>query len=180
MTIKNGSVTNVEPNNIPYRVLPRVNVKSNTGSGARLIPIMTKRRRDTLSQQQIDCITPKSNIVGYVDGKPYIGDFHVMPNGNKMTGQTHSDNDRIIYNTPQESLRSGNVVSNARAERPTFRSIGLLITESESQQTTDNMTTYSDPVDDAGDTTPPPSSPPSTPPPSSPPSSGGGGYGGGY
>ena len=56
MTIKNGSVTNVEPNNIPYRVLPRVNVKSNTGSGARLIPIMTKRRRDTLSQQQIDCI----------------------------------------------------------------------------------------------------------------------------
>ena len=60
----------------------------------------------------------------------------------------------------------------------TFRSIGQLITESESQQMTDNMTTYSDPVDDAGDTTPPPSSPPSSPPPSSPPSSGGGGYGG--
>ena len=77
-------------------------------------------------------------------------------------------------------MRSGNVISSARAERPTFRSIGQLITESESQQTTDNMTTYSDPVDEAGDTTPPPSSPPSTPPPSSPPSSGGGGYGGGY
>ena len=103
-------------------------MKSNTGSGARLIPIMTKKRRDTLSQQQIDCITPKSNIVGHIDGKPYIGDFHVMPNGNKMTGQTHSNNDRIIYNTPQESLRSGNVISRTRAERPTFRSIGQLIT----------------------------------------------------
>ena len=180
VTIKNGSVTNVEPNNIPYKVLPRVTVKSNTGSGARLIPIMTKKRRDTLSQQQIDCITPKSNIVGYIDGKPYIGDFHVMPNGNKMTGQTHSNNDRIIYNTPQESLRSGNVISRTRAERPTFRSIGQLITESEAQQTTDDMATYSDPVDEAGDTPPPSSPPPSSPPPSSPPSSGGGGYGGGY
>ena len=45
MTIKNGSVTNVEPNNIPYKVLPRVTGKSNTGSGARLIPIMTKKKK---------------------------------------------------------------------------------------------------------------------------------------
>ena len=46
---------------------------------------------------------------------------------------------------------------------------------------TNDMNTYSDPIDEASNDTPPPSSPPpSSPPPSSPPSSGGGGYGGGY
>ena len=45
-----------------------------------------------------------TNLVGYVNGQPYYGPFHVMPNGVKMTGSTHSDNDNIIYDTVQESL----------------------------------------------------------------------------
>ena len=107
-----------------------------------------------------------------------------MPNGQKMTGAEHSDTDSIIYNTPQESLRSGRTLNNMTT-RARLRPIQDLIKESETSQTMESADTYTDPVDDAmsddTDTTPPPSSPPpSSPPPSSPPSSGGGGDGGGY
>ena len=98
-----------------------------------------------------------------------------------MTGAEHSDNDAFIYNTPQESLRSGR--QSNTSTNILFKSIQQLVEESEVSQTMSDET-YTDPVDDAmdddTDSTPPPSSPPSTPPPSSPPSSGGGGYGGGY
>ena len=130
---------------------------------------MTRERRQSEVIQVIDCITPKNNIVGYVNGKEYNGPFHVMPNGQKMTGAVHTESDDIIYNTPQESLRSSRV---------NFKSIQQLVQESETSaiQSTD---TYSDPVDDAMDMDTdidptPPSSPPSSPPPSTPPSSGGG------
>ena len=94
-----------------------------------------------------------------------------MPNGNKMTGDTHSDNDKIIYNTPQESLRSSQS-TNVRSTRINLRSIKELVNESETTQSTES-TTYSDPVDEATDSGSDPM------PPSSPPSSGssGGGYG---
>ena len=105
-----------------------------------------------------------------------------MPNGQKMTGAEHSDTDSIIYNTPQESLRSGRTLNNITT-RAKLRPIQDLIKESETSQTMESADTYTDPVDDAmsddNNTTPPPSTPPSTPPPSSPPSGGssGGGYG---
>ena len=138
---------------------------------------MTRKRRQTEVIQVIDCITPKGNIVGYVNGKEYNGPFHVMPNGQKMTGVEHSDADSIIYNTPQESLRTGRTLN--RSTGIQLRPIQDLIKESEASQTTESADTYTDPVDDSmsddTDTTPPPSTPPSTPP-----SSGGGGYGGGY
>ena len=106
-----------------------------------------------------------------------------MPNGIKMTGSEHSDTDSIIYNTPQESLRSGRTL-NTRTSEVRLRPIQDLIKESETTQTTESTDTYTDPVDDAMDTdtdmTPPSSTPPPSTPPSSPPSSppsGGGGYG---
>ena len=176
---ENGSITKVCTNNKEYFITPPMNIRSESGRGAILTPVMTTRRRPSESITVIDCITPKGNIVGYVDGKEYNGPFHVMPNGQKMTGAEHSDNDSFIYNTPQESLRSGrqsNISTNVQ-----FKSIQQLVEESEVSQTMSDET-YTDPVDDAmdddTDSIPPPSSPPSTPPPSSPPSSGGGGYGG--
>ena len=181
---ENGSITKVCTNNKEYFITPPMNIRTETGRGAILTPVMTTRRRPSESITVIDCITPRGNIVGYVDGKEYNGPFHVMPNGQKMTGAEHSDNDSFIYNTPQESLRSGrqsNTSTNIQ-----FKSIQQLVEESEVSQTMSDET-YTDPVDDAmdddTDSTPPPSSPPSTPPPSSPPStpppsSGGGGYGG--
>ena len=186
---ENGTITKVCTNDKPYQSLPSLNVKSLTGSGAILTPVMTRKPRETGVINVIDCITPRGNIVGYVNGKEYNGPFHVMPNGLKMTGLEHSDRDTIIYGTPQESLRSGgSPSSNVGSTRIGLRSIQALVQESESTQaeteapqTTENTDLYSDPVDEAGGTTPPPSSPPpSSPPPSSPPSSGGGGYGGGY
>ena len=149
---------------------------------------MTKRRRQSELITVIDCITPKDNIVGYVNGKEYNGPFHVMPNGQKMTGAVHTESDDIIYNTPQESLRDGSP-RGASSTRVNLRSIQQLVQESEQTQTTESTETYTDPVDDALDmdtdidptppstppSSPPPSTPPSSPPPSTPPSSGGGG-----
>ena len=181
----NGAITKVCVNDKPYQSLPSLNPNSLTGSGAVLTPVMTRRPRQTGVINVIDCITPRGNIVGYVNGKEYNGPFHVMPNGLKMTGLQHSNQDSIIYGTPQESLRSGGApASNVGSTRIGLRSIQQLVKESETTQTettqtTENTDLYSDPVDEAGDT--PPSTPPSGSPPSgSPPSSGGGGYGGGY
>ena len=90
-----------------------------------------------------------------------------------MVGAVHVPTPHAtIYNTPQESLRSGTPSSNIGGTKVGLRSIQQLVQESETTQ--ENMTTYSDPMDDASDSggsTPPPSSPP--------PSSGssGGGYG---
>ena len=176
---ENGSITKVCTNDKAYRILPSLEVKSDTGSGAILTPIMTSIRRQSEIIQVIDCITPKDNIVGYVNGKQYNGPFHVMPNGQKMTGAVHTESDDLIYNTPQESLRDGSP-RGASSTTINLRSIDQLIQESEQIQTTESTDTYSDPMDDAmdsdTDTTPPSTPPPSTPP-STPPSSGGGGYG---
>ena len=177
---ENGSITKVCTNDKAYRVTPSTNIDTITGSGAILTPVMTRKRRQTGVINVIDCITPRGNIVGYVNGKEYNGPFHVMPNGQKMTGLEHSDTDTIIYGTPQESLRSGTSSSNIGNTKVGLRSIQQLIQESETTETTEVMETYTDPVDESQNDTPPPSSPPpSSPPPSSPPSSGssGGGYG---
>ena len=79
----------------------------------------------------------------------------------------------MIYNTPQESLKS-TIKLNTTPSDVKLKSIQQLVQESETTQTTSNET-YVDPVDDAMDNYSPP---PSSPPISSPPSSGGGGYGG--
>ena len=175
---ENGSITKVCTNDKAYRILPSLGVKSYTGSGAILTPIMTRKRRQSEVIQVIDCITPRNNIVGYVNGKEYNGPFHVMPNGQKMTGAVHTESDDIIYNTPQESLRNRSPRGSS-STRIKLRSIQQLVQESEQTQTTESTDTYTDPVDDAmnmdTDIDPtPPSSPPSSPPPSTPPSSGGG------
>ena len=133
---ENGAITKVCVNDKPYQSLPSLNVNSLTGSGAILTPVMTRRPRQTGVINVIDCITPRGNIVGYVNGKEYNGPFHVMPDGTRMTGLEHSDRDSTIYGTPQESLRSGGTPSsNVGSTRVGLRSIQQLIQESESTDT---------------------------------------------
>ena len=133
---ENGSITKVCTNDKAYRNTPSTNINSITGSGAILTPMMTTRTRQTDVINVIDCITPRGNIVGYVNGKEYNGPFHVMPDGTKMTGLEHSDRDSTIYGTPQESLRSGSTPSsNVGSTRVGLRSIQQLIQESESTDT---------------------------------------------
>lgn len=124
---ENGSITKVCTNNKAYKKLPNLSVKSVTGTGARLKAVMTSRPRETGVINVIDCITPKGNIVGYVNGKEYNGPFHVHPTtGQKMVGLAHTTTPHAsIYNTPQGSLRSTKVNS---------RSIQDLIDESETNQ----------------------------------------------
>ena len=132
---ENGAITKVCTNDKPYQSLPSLNVEGQ-GKGAVLTPVMTRKPRMTGVINVIDCITPRGNIVGYVNGKEYNGPFHVMPDGTRMTGLEHSDRDSTIYGTPQESLRSGGTPSsNIGSTRVGLRSIQQLIQESESTDT---------------------------------------------
>ena len=183
---ENGQITKVCTNDRAYRSIPSTTVQSETGSGAILTPIMTRRPRPMEVVTVIDCITPRGNIVGYVNGKEYNGPFHVHPEtGQKMVGIAHTTRAHAtIYDTPQESLRGGTPSSNLGSTRIRTRTISELITESETQTQIDDTPPSSPPPSTPPSSpppsTPPSSPPPSSPPPSSPPSSGGGGYGGGY
>ena len=62
-------------------------------------------------------------LVGYVNGQPYYGEFHLMANGNKMTGATHSPNSVIITNTPAAAIdTSSTPVSSSPMSTPSSSS----------------------------------------------------------
>ena len=160
---ENGTITKVCVNDKAYTKLPDLKVKTVTGTGAILKAVMTSKPRQTGVINVIDCITPKGNIVGYVNGKEYNGPFHVHPTtGVKMVGSAHTTSAHAtIYNTPQESLGSTGSSSgtNVGSTQVKLSSIQNLIKESETTQSNES----------SGDS-----------PPSSPPSSGSSGSGGGY
>ena len=110
VTIQNGRIIDAKPlNNIKVETIPIITITSKTGSGASIKPIIGRLPLTPQGDivQVIDCISPNiNNIVGYINGKAYTGAYHIMPNGVKMTGTSHSENDAIIYDTPQESFRS--------------------------------------------------------------------------
>ena len=134
---ENGQITKVCTNDRAYRSMPSTVVQSDTGSGAILTPIMTRKPRPMEVITVIDCITPRGNIVGYVNGKEYNGPFHVHPEtGEKMVGIAHTTRAHAtIYDTPQESLRGGTPSSNVGSTRIKTKSIAELITESETGDT---------------------------------------------
>ena len=143
-------------------------------------------------RQVIDCVTPRgADIVGFVNGEPYYGPFHVHPStGAKMVGVAHTTTPHaIIYDTPQESRtsRSLGATSTSYTTVTSAPIQNVSDTASTSQPDTSSPTTA--PQMEFPDQTP--TQPTYTPPPSSPPSgggssgsgggsSGGGGYGGGY
>ena len=178
VVIQNGRIISVKPiNNIQIQDAPTITVTSKTGSGALIKPVIGRLPLTPQGEvvQVNDCISPNiNNIVGYVDGKPYTGTYHIMPNGVKMTGSVHSDQDRIIYDTPQESFRSARYTVN----------VGTAITMTETEMfniETEEIETYqvpdtggiTSPIESGGYTPPPPSTedpgsdtppPPGTPP----------------
>ena len=115
---ENGKILNVIPPNpanvnvVPVKDIPQLTIQSSTGFGAIIKPQIAPRPEyQGEIKQVIDCITPRDGIVGFINGEPYYGSFHVMSNGVKMTGAKHSGNDIIIYDTPQESRTSRGVVT---------------------------------------------------------------------
>ena len=121
VTTPSGSIAIVNfPENVntEFTTAPTLIVNTKTGVGANIIPIMTfkgqfntdtgaeeRRARPLIGiEQVIDCIGDNKEVVGYVNGVAYSGPYHVMSNGLKMTGATHSGSDSIIYDTMEESL----------------------------------------------------------------------------
>ena len=193
-----GRILNVIPpnpatNNLEsFTTLPEIEIISPTGTGALLKAQLNPRPEyQGEVRQVIDCISPRNaGIVGFINGEPYYGAFHVMSNGVKMTGVKHTGNDMIIYDTPQESRTSRGMMSTTTPI--TTVSSAQVQTNVSNTTTTSQPDTSSIPQTDPVDTSSQQTSGQSyTPPPSSPPSgggssgsgggsSGGGGYGGGY
>ena len=101
-----------------HAVIPPVTINTKTGLGARLLPVVTyspdfvsdigeRPSAGTLVVNVVDCVysLPKTQV-GWVNGNPYYGDFHIHPTtGRKMVGATHvSTPHDTIYNTKEESL----------------------------------------------------------------------------
>ena len=179
-----GRILNVIPpdpektNVVEVKDLPELTITSSTGFGAVLkAQISARPEYQGEIKQVIDCITPRDGIVGFVNGEPYYGSFHVMPNGIKMTGSKHSDNDFIIYDTPQQSrtssarMSSSSTMTTVSSPATTYTPVSTPSQTTPTQTTTTQTTTPETPSSPPASS--PPSSPPSTPP-SSPPS---GGYG---
>ena len=163
-----GRILNVIPPNsslnnvVPVKDIPFLTIDSSTGVGANIKPQIAPRPTyQGEIKQVIDCITPRDGIVGFINGEPYYGPFHIHPQtGVKMVGAAHTTAPHaIIYDTPALSRTSSAVSASTNIPIPTVVSPTAPTVET---------------------STPPPetdTTPPSTPPPSSPPSSGGGGYG---
>ncbi len=173
-----------------FSARPVLKVNTTTGFGSKLIPIMSfkgqlktdvgaeDRKKLIGIEQVIDCIGDNKEVVGYVNGVEYSGPYHVMSNGLKMTGATHSGSDSIIYDTMEESLGQPPVVSRSSSATSTETTeTSETITPVDTTPTIVTEQTTSTPTTPTTDTSSSSSSstPPSTPP-SSPPS--GGGYGG--
>ena len=142
-------------------------IRDSTGTGAFIKPIIGRLPTTPQGEiiQIIDCVGPDTNIIGYVNGKPYYGPFHIHPTkGVKMVGAVHVDYPHeIIYDTLDESLQTSSTIKTGiTTSSPTVQN----------QPTITPTTTPTQMPDNSSST--PPSSPPSSPP------SGGGGYGGGY
>ncbi len=195
-----GRILNVIPPNPAmndletFNTLPEVEVISSTGSGALLKAQLAPRPSyQGKVRQVIDCVSPRdANIVGFVNGEPYYGPFHVHPiTGAKMVGVAHTTTPHaIIYDTPQES-RTSRTIEATSTSYTTVSSPQVQTNVSDTTTTSQPDTSsipQTDPVDTPSQQTTGQSY---TPPPSSPPSgggssgsgggsSGGGGYGGGY
>ena len=216
-----------------HKKIPSVSIDTRTGIGARLYPIMSyspdyvsdigerpsidggvvgggilptdeSGRGGTLFVKVVDCVySQRTTQVGWVNGNPYYGDFHVHVRDDgkvvKMVGPTHiSSPHATIYNTKEESLGQPPVITYTPSSSTTTPSPTASPTETTTTTTettnaptvTPDSSTPSINTTTPQQTTPAPEqpqqqTPPSTPPPSPPPSGGGGsggsgGYGGGY
>ena len=148
----NGKILNVIPPNpanvnvIPVKDIPQLTIQSETGFGAIIKPQIAPRPEyQGEIKQIIDCITPRDGIVGFINGQPYYGAFHVMSNGVKMTGAKHSGNDLIIYDTPQESRTSRGVMASTTSTTPMTTVSSPQVQTNVSNTTTPSQTTTSTP-----------------------------------
>tara|TARA_A100001388_G_scaffold88136_1_gene63722 strand:+ start:5115 stop:8225 length:3111 start_codon:yes stop_codon:yes gene_type:complete len=198
-----GSIAGVQNINCldKHNVSPEVKIVTKTGLGAKLIPIISfspdyvadigeRPTSGMLVVNVVDCVysLPKTQI-GWVNGNPYYGDFHVHPTtGTKMVGAVHVNTyHATIYNTKEESLGQAAPVTYTEAELSAIEQSTLPQTNV-SDTTTTSQSTASDTTStqqipqqpNTTDTTNNTDNTGSTGSSGSGGSSGGGGYGGGY
>ena len=204
-------------NYIPTENLPTITIRTRTGSGAILRPVLKnipfnrellatpdgkidprKLRELVRVKSVVDCINEPEKLIGYVNGQPYYGEFHIHPRtGVKMVGEYHIDTAHdIIYDTREESLgrsRSGtqSLVANQQVSSSTSPTPAAPVSQTTATPISVSASTPTPTPTSAPAPTPTPTSAPApapaptptptpTPSPTPPPSDGGGGGYGGY
>ena len=76
-------------------------------SGSRYLPESSYFGGKKVRGAIITSTTTETTLVGYVNGQPYYGEFHVMAGGNRMTGATHTVASKQITETAQTISNSG-------------------------------------------------------------------------
>ena len=198
-------------NYIPTENLPNITIRTRTGSGAILRPVMKnipfnrellatpdgridprKLRELVRVKSVVDCINEPEKLIGYVNGQPYYGEFHIHPTtGVKMVGEYHVDTAHdIIYDTREESLgrsRSGtqDLVINQQVSSSTLPAPVVPVSQTTATPAPSPTPAPAPTPTPAPAPTPTPAPAPAptptpapSPSPTPPPSSGGGGYGG--
>ena len=130
------------------------NGESTTGFGAILSAQLTPRPEyQGEIKQVIDCITPRDGIVGFINGDPYYGPFHIHPTtGVKMVGAAHTTTPHaIIYDTPAQS-RTSAVASTSSSTPITTVSSPEVQTNVSDTTTTSQTTTNTTPQTGTTDT----------------------------
>ena len=153
-----GSVVGVQNMNCKdkHKKIPPVIINTKTGVGARLLPVVTyspdfvadigeEPGPGMLVVNVVDCVysLPKTQV-GWVNGNPYYGPFHVHPITNrKMVGASHvSTPHDTIYNTKEESLGQSAPVTytGSTTTTPSTPQTNVSDTTTESQSTTSDTT----------------------------------------
>ena len=183
------------------------NIDGGFGGGRSGIPTPDGARAGgSLFIKVIDCVYGLGKTqIGWVNGNPYYGDFHLHPDrGVKMVGKVHKNEPHaVIYNTREESLgQSAPMVytqprttdqQSPQADASASTTTSETTTSDTSSTTTSDTTQQYTPPQETQQPqqqqpqqqqppTPPPAPPAPPSPPPTPPSGGGGGggYGGGY
>ena len=180
------------------------NVDGGFGGGRTGIPTPDAARAGgNLYIKVIDCVYGLGKTqVGWVNGNPYYGDFHVHPStGVRMVGKVHiNEAHAVIYNTKEESLGQPAPVTytqprTTNTQTPQTDVSDSTVTSETNTSDTSSTTTSTPTTPTTTQTTTetsstPPQQQPPTPPPTPPSgggssgsgggSQGGGGYGGGY
>ena len=89
-----------------YTRIDSISTGANT-SGSRYLPESSYFADKKVRGAIITSTTTETTLVGYVNGQPYYGEFHVMAGGNKMTGATHTVASQQITDTAQTISNSG-------------------------------------------------------------------------
>ena len=93
---------NVSNSNFYMREDP-ISSGSNT-SGTRYDPQSSYGNGAKVRGAMITSTSTGKTLVGYVNGQPYYGSYHTMPNGNLMTGTNHTVNSVRITSTPTSAI----------------------------------------------------------------------------